>query len=59
MSRDSLKFPKVDDAEVIITANATANKIMKIIVVLSVVFKKTTRILFLQAMQAMCIYIYI
>jgi len=33
MSRDFLKFPKADDAEVIITANAAANKIMKIIVV--------------------------
>jgi len=49
MSRDFLEFPKVDDAAVI-TANATANKIMKIIVVLSVVFEKTTCIQFLQAM---------
>lgn len=57
MSRDFLKFPKVDDAEVIITANATANKIMKIIVFLSVVFEKTTRILFLQAMCYIYIYI--
>ena len=46
MSGDFLKFPKVDDAEVIITANAAANKIMKIIVVLFVVFEKITCILF-------------